>query len=74
MRAGVIVSYSGVKLIYRYTHSEFNNIPTEFPQHVGKHELWASYKFNNGIEPYLFLVDGEYAKNVDVNLGLQYNF
>lgn len=73
-RAGAVIDYSGIKLIYRYTHAEFNNMPEFSPQNAGKHEIWASYKFANGLDPYLYLVDAEYSQSVDVNIGLQYHF
>lgn len=70
-RAGAVIKpIDNLKFIYRYWEQEYGNF---FGVEVKKNEYWLSYNFTNGLEPYVYTVDQKGA-DLNVNLGLQYNF
>lgn len=71
LRAGAVIKpIDNLSFVYRYAEQEYVNF---FGIETQKHEYWLSYKFNNGLEPYLYAIDQKNA-NLNVNVGLQYNF
>ncbi|MCW8331406.1 hypothetical protein MD588_21670 [Photobacterium sp. SDRW27] len=71
LRAGVIIKpVDNLSFVYRYAEQEFVNF---FGIETQKNEYWLSYKFTSGLEPYLYAIDQKGA-DLNVNLGLQYNF
>ncbi|MGR5231830.1 hypothetical protein [Vibrio rotiferianus] len=70
-RAGAIIKpIDNLSFVYRYAEQEYVNF---FGIKTQKNEYWLSYKFTNGLEPYLYGIDQKGA-DFNINLGLQYNF